>query len=217
MKELNIIQTELNAPKGQYNKFGGYAYRSCEDILQAVKPLLKKTGCSLILSDNVEQVGERYYIHVCATLTNANGESVTACAYAREDDSKKGMDAAQLTGATSSYARKYALNGLFAIDDCKDADATNTHGKTAPTAFANPFGEPAPTASTGDARPAANNAPKGAVKAKKVLTPDGTPKDWQNAVKKLQAGAVTLDQIRAVYVLTDEMSAALCDAAIFSE
>jgi len=122
MKELNIIQTRLNAPKNQMNKFGGYAYRSQEDILEAVKPLLKETETTLTFSDEIVLIGERYYVKATATLTNSKGESVSNTAYAREEESKKGMDASQLTGATSSYSRKYCLNGLFAIDDCKDAD-----------------------------------------------------------------------------------------------
>lgn len=134
MKELNTIQTKLNAPKNQRNNFGGYNYRSCEDILEALKPLLKETGCTLTLTDSIEQVGDRFYIKATATITNDKGETATASAYAREPLTKKGMDEAQITGATSSYARKIALGGLFAIDDNKDADATNTHGKEAPQA-----------------------------------------------------------------------------------
>ncbi len=131
MKELVKIQSELKAPKGQFNKFGGYKYRSAEDILEAVKPLLAANECTLTLTDEVVQVGERYYIKAIATVTNAEGQSVTVSAFAREEDSKKGMDGAQITGSASSYARKYAMNGLFCIDDTKDPDATNTHGKDA--------------------------------------------------------------------------------------
>lgn len=129
MKELNTIQSKLTAPKEQFNKFGNYKYRSCEDILKAVKPLLAETKCTLMLQDEVLLIGNRYYIKATATLTNSTGESVATTALAREDENKKGMDGSQITGAASSYARKYALNGLFAIDDTKDADATNTHGK----------------------------------------------------------------------------------------
>jgi hypothetical protein len=131
MKELNTIQTQLNAPKNQRNNFGGYNYRSCEDILEALKPLLKETGCVLTLSDSIVEIGGRIYVEAVATIKNEKGEAVSVSAYAREEESKKGMDASQITGATSSYARKYALNGLFCIDDNKDADATNTHGKSA--------------------------------------------------------------------------------------
>ena len=126
MKELNEIQVKLNAPKGNYNSFGKYSYRSCEDILAAVKPLLKETKSTLTLWDEIVLVGERYYVKATATLTNEAGETATTTAYAREEQDKKGMDASQITGTASSYARKYALNGLFAIDDVKDADALNT-------------------------------------------------------------------------------------------
>ena len=121
MKELIEIQKELKAPKGQYNSFGKYKYRSAEDILEAVKPLLHKHGCQLTLSDEIVLIGDRYYIKATATITNGE-ESVTTSAYAREDLDKKGMDGSQITGTASSYARKYALNGLFLIDDTKDAD-----------------------------------------------------------------------------------------------
>jgi hypothetical protein len=121
--KLNLIQNELKAPKGQYNNFGKYKYRNCEDILEALKPLLLKHECALIVSDELVMIGERYYVKATATLTVCeNGALYTVTAYAREEENKKGMDGAQVTGAASSYARKYALNGLFAIDDTKDAD-----------------------------------------------------------------------------------------------
>lgn len=133
MKRLIEIQNELKAPKNQRNNFGGYNYRSCEDILEAVKPLLKKHGLALIISDEVCNIGERYYVRAVAQLLDGekNHDNLIAgtVAYAREEETQKGMSASQLTGSTSSYARKYALNGLFAIDDNKDSDATNTHGK----------------------------------------------------------------------------------------
>lgn len=129
MKELNIIQTSLAAPKGQRNNFGNYNYRSCEDILAAAKPLLKEQECTLTIADDILLVGDRFYIKATATITNKEGLSVCTTAFAREEADKKGMDASQVTGAASSYARKYALCGLFAIDGEKDADATNTHGK----------------------------------------------------------------------------------------
>lgn len=127
---LSDIQGALKAPKNQTNKFGGYNYRSCEDIMEALKPLLSVHKAAVTVSDNIVMIGDRFYIQATATL-HCNGESVSNTAYARESADKKGMDAAQITGATSSYARKYALNGLFCIDDTKDADATNTHGKDA--------------------------------------------------------------------------------------
>lgn len=128
MKELIAIQGELKAPKNQLNKFGGYHYRSAEDILEVVKPHLLKNDCILTISDTVEMLGGRFYVKATARLMNSAGEVIETTAYAREEESKKGMDSSQITGATSSYARKYALNGLFCIDDTKDADATNTHG-----------------------------------------------------------------------------------------
>lgn len=131
VQELVTIQQKLKAPKGQYNSFGKYKYRSCEDILESVKPILSECGCSLVISDEIIMVGNRIYIQATAKLTNGKGEQVKATGMAREEETKKGMDASQVTGATSSYARKYALNGLFCIDDTKDADATNTHGQDA--------------------------------------------------------------------------------------
>ena len=128
MKELIKIQSELKAPKSQFNKFGNYAYRSAEDILEAVKPLLSANKCFLTVSDKVLLIGDRFYIEATAKVTNSEGLSVDVTALAREADVQKGMNDAQLTGSASSYARKYALNGLFAIDDNKDADSTNKHG-----------------------------------------------------------------------------------------
>ena len=122
MKELIEIQSKLKAPKGQYNSFGKYNYRSLEDITEVVKPLLKEQGCQLVISDELQLIGERYYIKATAVLTNAKGEIATGIGWAREDLTKKGMDSSQITGAASSYARKYALNGLFCIDDTQGAD-----------------------------------------------------------------------------------------------
>jgi hypothetical protein len=130
MKELIRIQNELKAPKGQYNSFGKYSYRSCEDILEAVKPLLSSYDCILTLSDEITLVGERYYVKATAILMNGASEKVEVTAYAREEEDKKGMDGSQITGAASSYARKYALNGLFCIDDTKDSDTTKTEAKS---------------------------------------------------------------------------------------
>lgn len=128
--KLVEVQSELKAPKSQFNKFGNYAYRNCEDILEALKPILNKVKAIVNISDEVVLVGERYYIKATVKFIDAEtGEIVEASAMAREEENKKGMDASQLTGSTSSYARKYALNGLFAIDDTKDSDTTNTHGK----------------------------------------------------------------------------------------
>ena len=125
MKELISIQSELKAPKSQYNKFGGYKYRKAEDILEAVKPLLAKQKCTLIITDDVVLIGNRIYVKATATIKNEKGECETTTGWAREEETKKGMDGSQITGASSSYARKYALNGLFAIDDNADSDTTN--------------------------------------------------------------------------------------------
>lgn len=141
-RKLFNIQKELKAPKNQKNSFGNYNYRSCEDILEAVKPLLVENGCVLTLEDSIEAVGDRIYVKATATLRDVDGEidadkpynsfleyQISNTAYAREEETKKGMDGSQITGASSSYARKYALNGLFAIDDTKDSDATNIGDK----------------------------------------------------------------------------------------
>lgn len=127
VSELVYIQSSLKAPKNQRNTYGGYNYRSCEDIMEAVKPLLKEVNCSLTVSDEIVQVSDRVYVKATATLRTPSGEQYVNTAFAREAQTKKGMDESQVTGAASSYARKYALNGLFCIDDTKDADATNTH------------------------------------------------------------------------------------------
>jgi hypothetical protein len=125
--KLLCIQADLKAPKSQYNDYGGYYYRKAEDILEAVKPLLKKYGCTLVCQDELVQVGDRYYIKAMATLTDIEDptQSLTAQAFAREEETKKGMDGSQITGASSSYARKYALNGLLCIDDTQDSETTN--------------------------------------------------------------------------------------------
>lgn len=125
-EKLSEIQKSLVAPKSQENKFGGYKYRSCEDILNALKPHLD--GLTVTVSDEMICLGDRFYIKATATLSDGES-SVSSTGYAREPLTKKGSDESQITGATSSYARKYALNGLFAIDDTKDPDATNDHGK----------------------------------------------------------------------------------------
>lgn len=126
-EKLGVIQSKLKAPKGQYNSFGKYKYRSCEDILEAVKPLLAETKTVLCITDQMEVVGDRVYVRAETHLKDAEDSSseIVTVAYAREEESKKGMDSSQVTGAASSYARKYALNGLFCIDDNKDSDSTN--------------------------------------------------------------------------------------------
>ena len=130
--KLSVIQLNLIAPKNQYNIFGKYNYRSCEDILEGLKPCLQETKTAVTVNDEIVQIGDRYYVKATATLFDCeSGESVSNTAYAREEESKKGMDASQVTGATSSYARKYALNGLFCIDDVKDADTRDNRQEEA--------------------------------------------------------------------------------------
>ena len=133
-EKLLAIQCELNVPKNQRNKFGNYNYRSCEDILEALKPLLKKYKVLLTIDDSIEHIGDRYYVEAEAKVRDIEKKGVISVfAYAREDKVRSGMAEAQITGATSSYARKYALNGLFAIDDTKDPDSTNKHEKALST------------------------------------------------------------------------------------
>lgn len=129
-KKLNQIQIKLKAPKSQFNKFGNYKYRNCEDILEALKPLLNEFKTVISLKDEIIFIEERFYVKATVTLIDSEtGEAFSTSAFAREEETKKGQDGSQITGSSSSYARKYALNGLFAIDDTKDSDSTNTHGK----------------------------------------------------------------------------------------
>jgi len=166
--KLIAIQSNLKAPKNQFNSFGGYAYRSAEDVLEAVKPLLKEVGCTLTISDEIVVVADRVYVKATATLSDGK-DSVSTTAFAREEEAKKGMDAAQITGAASSYARKYALNGLFCIDDTKDPDSTNkgeqeTRSSAAPKTISKPVAKPT-------AKPAAK--------------PEAKPNDLEQAKKAL--------------------------------
>ena len=134
-KKLNKVQVELNAPKNLYNKFAGYAYRNCEGILTGLKPLLEKYGLTIVMSDKIELEGDRFYVQATATLTDIEtGEYVSNHAYAREDIAQKGLTPAQITGSCSSYARKYALNGLLAIDDVQDDDSRDNTAKEQPKA-----------------------------------------------------------------------------------
>ncbi len=144
IETLSAMQSRLKAPKNQFNAFGKYKYRSLEDILEGLKPLLAEYKAAVTIQDEMAQVGERIYVKAIATL-HCGGEIMSVTAYAREAESKKGMDDSQVTGSTSSYARKYAMNGLFAIDDTKDADATNQHDKGNQGAKkATPASQPAP-------------------------------------------------------------------------
>ncbi len=156
-KELNdkliAIQSNLKAPKSQFNNFGKYYFRSGEDILEALKPLLKENGCTLVMSDEIVFVSDRVYVKSIATLSDGK-DSVSTTAFAREEADKKGMDGAQITGAASSYARKYALNGLFCIDDTKDPDATNKHGKDEPEPTSKPSAKPTPKSDIDQAKKA---------------------------------------------------------------
>lgn len=177
MEALRTIQAKLKAPKNQLNKFGGYNYRSCEDILEAVKPLLAETKSQLTLSDEVVEIGGRIYVKATATILDAES-SHTVTAYAREAETKKGMDDSQITGTASSYARKYALNGLFLIDDTRDADTDEYQKQQAPAKAAAPARPQAP------ARPApkpqfkgGESTPEETAKIKELLGrkhPDGS-------------------------------------------
>lgn len=135
---LQQIQSKLKAPKGQRNTFGGYNYRSCEDILEALKPVLAEYGAAVLLSDEIVQMGTRWYVKATATLKTEN-ESISVTAFAREAENRKGMDESQITGSASSYARKYALNGLFGIDDTKDADTMDNRATFSQPKKADPF------------------------------------------------------------------------------
>lgn len=165
------VQQELKAPKGQTNKFGGYKFRSTEDIVEAVKPLIHSRGLHLTISDNIVNLSDRFYIVAYAVITNKTGEQISATGIAREELEQKGMATAQITGSTSSYARKYALNGLFAIDDTKDDDANNTHDKepVRPTANPTPVTKVTPTVvnKKDDSKPVTSNT----VQAKDVKAP----------------------------------------------
>lgn len=179
------IQHRLKAPKGQYNSFGKYKYRSCEDILEAVKPIIYELGCDLTLSDEVVLIGDRYYIKATARLKGEDTDEVTT-AYAREDQDKKGMDGSQITGTASSYARKYALNGLFCIDDTKDADTdeyANQNKRTAPA-----------------------TAPK---TEKEVFDPSHPL--WQKALDKMVAGKGSIKELQKVYTIPASAEKAIMD------
>ena len=190
MKELLTIQTKLSAPKDKQNKFANYAYRSAEDILGAVKPLLKETGCTLVLTDDISLIGDRFYVKATATLTNGAGENVTATGFAREAEVKKGSDDAQITGACSSYARKYALCGLFAIDDSK-ADPDNDDNRDRGTS-ANPSKASATKAVTATA-PAAKAKP---------LIEEGNAL-WQKAIDYCVNNNRKAADLKAKYTISD--------------
>jgi hypothetical protein len=181
MNKLTEIQHRLKAPKGQYNSFGKYKFRSCEDILEAVKPILVEVDCTLTLSDEIALIGDRYYVKAIAHLTG-EGVNEVVSAYAREDEEKKGMDGPQITGTASSYARKYALNGLFCIDDTKDADTDE---------YAN---------QNKKASPSQPSKPK---ETTKELMHPGHEK-WQTMLQSIIDGKCTLEKVKSKYRLLEE-------------
>lgn len=194
MQELVKIQTSLNAPKDKKNTFANYVYRSAESILEALKPHLKEHNCTVVLTDEIVLVGDRFYIKATATLTNGKGEQVSACGYAREAEIKKGNDDAQITGACSSYARKYALCGLFAIDDSRvdpDNDDNTQRGTDA-----NPSKRSRATAP-------ATPAPATAAPAKaKPLVQDGNEL-WGKAIEYCVSKGATAESLRKFYTISD--------------
>lgn len=179
MNKLVEIQKKLKAPKGQYNNFGKYKYRSCEDILEAVKPILAENGCTLTLSDEIVLIGDRFYVKATARLKGDNLCEETI-AYAREDLDKKGMDGSQITGTASSYARKYALNGLFCIDDTKDADTDEYANQTK--------------------KPAQKTAPATEAKAEKEVFDSNHPL-WQKALNLMVAGKGSIKALQDKYIV----------------
>lgn len=191
MSKLQEIQHRLKAPKGQYNNFGKYKYRSCEDILEAVKPILYEVGCTLTLTDTIELIGDRYYIKATAWLKGEDTDEVVT-AYAREAETKTGMDASQITGTASSYARKYALNGLFCIDDTKDADTdeyaeqTRKEKKTAP------------------------EQKKSEQKQTKEVFDPNHPL-WQKALDKMVAGKGSIKALQEVYSISASVEETIKD------
>ena len=204
--KLMKIQSALNCPKSQYNAFGKYKYRKAEDILEAVKPLLKENGCALVCTDELQLIGDRYYVKATATLfdTSILDDKVSTTAYAREEVTKTGMDASQITGASSSYARKYALNGLFCIDDTADSDTTNVGPQPEPAAAPAPKPKPA-------RKPAARQNPSALSRMSK--------ENYDTLVMKVATDALTKDGRPAFeYVLslepTDEERKAFNEAVI---
>ena len=174
-ESLRKVQSELKAPKGQYNSFGKYSYRSCEDILEAVKPLLDKYEATVSITDDVVLVGDRVYVKATATFVDKDGKVIQSSAFAREPLARKGMDEAQVTGATSSYARKYALNGLFLIDDNKDADTDENRNES-------------------DARSKASGSDTPKSDAPKVQRPNYSPEQLEK-MKKWADGTFTEEEL----------------------
>lgn len=195
---LSNIQVELKAPKNLYNSFGRYKYRNAESILEAAKPLCAKHGCTLTVSDEVILIGSRYYIKATATVQDKDGNAASTTALAREDETKKGMDGAQITGTSSSYARKYALNGLFCIDDTKDPDSDEYHNQTteshqpvtaAPEVTAQVVKDMATTALAGYAQRTGKDKKTVQTEAKSFigkLFKDFTDDDWRSVAKEFE-------------------------------
>ena len=196
------IQEELKAPKNQRNNFGGYNYRSAEDIIEAVKPIAHKYGFYLNITDEVIEVGGRIYVKATATLISDDKKTlVGSTGWAREEETKKGMDGAQITGAASSYARKYALNGLLAIDDTKDADATNTHGKEEVSNVAVPQTAPAVRV-----YPAKNSSDKS--EEEKAWLNKNNPK-WSLIVQQFKTGENNINNLRKEFKVSKAVEAEL--------
>lgn len=196
-EKLQAVQANLKAPKSQYNVFGKYHYRNCEDIQEAAKPLMKEVKAALIVGDRLVVEGERYYIEATARFIDCEtGEQVENVAYAREEREKKGMDASQVTGSASSYARKYALNGLFCIDDVKDADNQNNTGKSNQTT----------KSGTGRERNAEADQPAGAVLGRKITSEE--MESVRSLIDKHSAKGLKMDKILKMYQIKDiaEMS-----------
>lgn len=197
-KILSEIQSELNAPKTLFNKFGNYYYRSAETILEAIKPLLKKHNVSLIIDDEIILIGERYYIKATATLYGEKG-TIISHAYAREDESKKGMDSSQLTGSTSSYARKYALNGLFAIDDNKDQDTNEFNAQNSQNETTS---QPKQASTSKESKSVANTPKRTADEVKEMFFKVGGDKATEEVFLKwtddMIAKGLTTDQMYSI-------------------
>lgn len=196
-EKLQAVQENLKAPKSQYNVFGKYHYRNCEDIQEAAKPLMKEVKAALIVGDRLVVEGERYYIEATARFIDCEtGEQVENVAYAREEREKKGMDASQVTGSASSYARKYALNGLFCIDDVKDADNQDNTGKNSQTT----------KPGTGRERKTETDHPARAVPSRKI-TQEGM-ETVRSMIDKHSAKGLKMDKILKMYQIKDiaEMS-----------
>jgi hypothetical protein len=186
INELVYIQSSLKAPKNQFNSFGNYKYRSCEDILEAVKPLLKEVNCVLTISDDITIIADRIYVKAIATLETPSGRTYVNFAYAREPLAKKGMDESQVTGMASSYARKYALNGLFCIDDTRDADSMD-----------NTEQPKTPTAKTAKKE---SETPKPTAEAPKPASVPGVSETLKNAIM----GCKTMDELKKLYLSQPE-------------